>query len=551
MRCYQHLKPFLIVALLTVAIYSNSLTNGFVYDDRITIVDNTLIRDATNLPKLFQESYFALSGEESYRPVVTFTYFVDYAIYGLKPWGYHLTNIALHITNSLLLYVFITLLTPPSSISLKSSFINMPLLSTLLFVTHPVLTETVNAISYREDLLAFLFYITTLLLYLSLRSRPTGSSRSSVALIYILSCITYSLSLFSKEMAVTLPVIIACYDWVYRKREGNIRFNSYNAGYIIITIGYLYLQFYFLDRTGHAFKENIPTWSLPVRLLTVPWLLMTYVKLSSFPVLLSVGYTVVPIRSIFQMSFAVPLAVAASLLGIVVITRKKEKHIAFGILFFVLSLLPVYNIVRITNPLAERYLYLPFAGIAVAMGFFVHHLTKVRTTIALILFSITVCLYAITAIERNRVWESDYSLWTDVLKKQSNSARAHYNMGNIYLLQGDIDEAMQHFQAAVKLNKYHSEAHNNLGVIYRRKMRLEEAVQEFQAAIGWHPDEARYYNNLGLTYVRLGRFNEAVLEFQNALRLKVDYEAARYNLSQAYLAMGRGGKAREELRERN
>lgn len=546
MRYSPYIKSFLIIILFSLAIYSNSLINGFVYDDYFIVSNNILIRDFANLPKLFQESYFTLSDEETYRPVVTLTYFIDYALYGLSAWGYHLTNIGLHLVNGLLLYLFLTLIIWPSCLNPKPFFVNPPLMITLLFVTHPILTETVNAISYREDMLAFLFYIITLILYISLRSKHVNRPRSSVAAIYLLSCITYSLALFSKEMAVTLPAIILCYEWIYRDTDNKLffrLFNGYCIGYIIIAIAYLYLQLHYLDRNGNAFKENIPTWGLPVRLQTVPWLLMSYLKLSTFPVLLSAEYKIIPLRTMFQMSFAIPLLAIISLLVMAGISSKKEKHIAFGILFFIISLTPVYGIVRITNPLAERYLYLPVVGFAVATGFIIYNLIKARTK-ALILFPIIVCLYSILVIERNGVWNSDYSLWTDTLKKQPTSARAHYNLGNIFVSKGDTDQAMYHFQEAVKLNKYHSDAHNNLGVIYQKKMRLEEAIAEFQLAIGWHPNEARYHNNLGVTYLRLGRLDEAISEFHEALSLKADYAAARNNLNQAYLAMGINEKAR-------
>ena len=162
----HHILSISLILIISIAIYSNTLKNGFVYDDEFTVVNNTLIKNFSNISKLFTKEYFAASGEMSYRPVVTFTYFIDYALYGLKPYGYHLTNLLLHALNGVILYIFLTLLFKPS----QSSIFNLQLLISLLFATHPVLTEAVNAISFREDLLCFLFYISALIPYIVHRS---------------------------------------------------------------------------------------------------------------------------------------------------------------------------------------------------------------------------------------------------------------------------------------------------------------------------------------------------------------------------------------------
>src|SRR3989338_9083171 len=169
----HHLLSISFILIIAIAIYSNTLKNGFVHDDEFTIVNNTLIKNFSNISKLFTKEYFSTSGEMSYRPVVTFTYFLDYAIYGIKPWGYHLTNLLLHAMNGVILYIFLTLL-----ITHHSSLIT---LISLLFITHPVLTEAVNAISFREDLLCFLFFISALILYISLKARSSKQLLSAIS----------------------------------------------------------------------------------------------------------------------------------------------------------------------------------------------------------------------------------------------------------------------------------------------------------------------------------------------------------------------------------
>lgn len=170
----QHILTSLLIALLSISLYTNTLKNGFTYDDLGTIVNNLLIKDLNNLSALLKNDYFTLFAELTYRPVATFSYFVDYFLYGHNPWGYHLTNILLHAVNGVFIYLFLTLLTNHSNAK-DHEFGALRCLSTpslivpLLFLFNPALTEAVNAIAYREDLLAFLFYIATLNLYLFLR----------------------------------------------------------------------------------------------------------------------------------------------------------------------------------------------------------------------------------------------------------------------------------------------------------------------------------------------------------------------------------------------
>jgi len=143
---------FSIIAFIPVLVYLNSLENTFVYDDYLTVANNYFIRDWGYFSALFNQKYFAISNELTYRPVVTFSYFVDYTLWETKPWGFHLTNILIHTINIFLVYSFARRLVNNT----LTAFI-----SSLIFSIHPVFTETVNAISYREDLFSATFMLAT------------------------------------------------------------------------------------------------------------------------------------------------------------------------------------------------------------------------------------------------------------------------------------------------------------------------------------------------------------------------------------------------------
>lgn len=554
----RHILPILLIVVISIALYANTLKNGFVYDDTDTIVNNLLIKDVNNLPGLVsKETYFTLSGEASYRPIATFTYFVDYALYGLKPLGYHLTNILLHTVNSVLFYIFLTLIfqSPPANGSKPIPprlFNNKHFLMSLIFATHPVSTEAVNAISYREDLLAFLFYMATLIIYLSLRS-ARFINKMYISILFTLSCILYLISLFSKEMAVTLPLIVIGYEWVCRdkttKTSKYFPLNLYNLGYILITLIYLYFRFYLFRNPN----EVMPIyWKISERFLTVPWLLLNYLKLALFPVSLSADYVIDPINSIFSNELIVSFIVITLLLTIAVVA-KKEKWIYFGSLFFFITLIPILNIIPIVNPFAERYLYIPVAGLAMITGTVISRCILSSEAcisnrhVHLLLLIIIIGVYCFTVIERNTVWKDAYSLWSDTVKKMPASSRAHYNLASVYVDNRHPNEAIQEYLTALKLDNSFAGAYNNLGIVYKKLGKFEEAILAYRNALKLEPDNSVYHYNLGNVYRFQGLLDEAEIELSTAIKLNFNFAEAHYILGIVYRDKGLNGMARSEF----
>lgn len=544
----RHIFSASIILAVSLILYADSLKNGFVFDDEITIVNNTLVKDLNNLPLLFdKKAYFQRSGETSYRPVVTFTYFMDYALYGMQPWGYHLTNLLLHAVNGVLLYIFLTLLLEfdqsrtPSS---KNCFLNnLSLIATLLFISQPVLSEAVNSISYREDLLAFFFYMASLSIYVSISSRRQTLAAN---LTYIVSCFFYFLALLSKEMALTLPIIIFCYEWVYMKKKkvGEI-LNRYMLGYITVSLFYVYLRFvYFIDPAAADSYTGIAE-----RLYTLPVRLLIFIKLIFFPVSLSADYNLVPAiesGALIAISF---VAVVFFFLAVFKIAKRLEsQEIRFGGLFFIISLIPVLNIIPIYNPVAERYLYLPAAGFAIALGGCLNkaEVFKRSSYPGYILAILVLLCYLPVTQKRIHIWRDDYSLWTDAVRKVPGNPRAHYKLGLAYYKMGRIEEAKNEYLQAVRLGRDYWEAHNNLGVVYRDQGKISDALTEFMTAIRQKPDYAIAHYNLGVLYEKTGLWEKAAEEYRTAVRIKPDYAEAHNNLGAIY---GKQGLMEEAIRE--
>ena len=189
----------LFIVIFGIIIYANSLNNDFIWDDKAYLEENSFIKSWSNFPKLFSRDYFGLSGELTYRPVATLSYFVNYSLSGIKPFGHRCSNLLLHISVSILIYLLVNLVLNNRKIAFIAG---------LFFAGHPVHTEPVLCVTFNEDILAALFLLLTFYWYV--KYVPEGTGRRMKY--YLISNVSYLLALFSKETAVVFPQLFILYD---------------------------------------------------------------------------------------------------------------------------------------------------------------------------------------------------------------------------------------------------------------------------------------------------------------------------------------------------
>ena len=318
-----HLLPIAILALVSLVVYFNSLTNGFVYDDYATIIENKHIQHpGKSLPSLFSRSYFNIaSGEASYRPVATLSYYLIYAIGELNATYYHLFSVLLHALNVILVYLLANKI-------IKNRY--TALIAGLLFACHPALTEAVDAISYNEDLLTAFFFFLALIIYADITSADVKPRIKA----YILSLFSFLLALLSKEMAITLPAVIFLYDLVMRDADGRsfslkallrtIKDRIYfYAGYLAVGLFYLYLRFGVFYHPGESIKPVYG--SLIERIIYLPAHIYSFIKLAVFPANLNADYVFAYPGGLFEMNNLIGLAAVSGLVGAGFVIYKKSK----------------------------------------------------------------------------------------------------------------------------------------------------------------------------------------------------------------------------------
>jgi len=569
---------FSLITALPVLIYLNSLGNTFVYDDYLTVTNNHFIREWRYLSAFFNQKYFVISNELTYRPVVTFSYFVDYALWQLKPWGYHLTNIIIHTINAYLVYFAAYCLFRNRT----TAFI-----SCLLFSLHPIFSEAVNAISYREDLLSATFLLAAFILFVTYHQNPT---KRSFVIRYPLSLLAYLLAMVSKETAIVLPLLILSYEFILKKipipnRRHLIRRLITNyAGYLVVGGFYLFLRFYLIHNPGEWIAY--PGDSVFVNFIMMTKVVGYYLKLLFIPAPLNADYVTPLTFSPADVAFII----SAILLIITAILLVKKCRLSgiwtFSVIWFFVTLLPVLNIIPINNIMAERYLYIPGIGFTMLFGSVLTRRVSDYGKYKIFrvgLIAVVCPLFIWNTVSRNRIWLNEFTFSTETIRRSPASFRiynnlgffyyqkglndaaiqafrdsikirydqpkAHCNLGAAYSLKGLGDAAVEELKVAVRLRNQYPEAHNNLGILYKRKGLLDEAVNEYAEALKVNPYYADAHNNLGSALIDMGRLDEALSEVEKAVKIQSNFALAHYNIAVVYFKKGQMDEAYNKLLE--
>lgn len=347
-----------------VIIYSNALKGPFVYDDFHSITDNPYIKQPSLLSSLFDLSYVTHPSQARsiYRPVLMFTFFLNYAFGSFNPIGYHLVNIFLHIMNGFLVFFLIKELLGPAYIFRE----RIALFSALIFISHPVQTETVNYIICRSELLAGFF----LLLSFSLYIKAVRSTKERYSF-YRASLIAFGLGLLSKETALMLPLIIFFYECLFigwkNFKEFLWRLKRYYSFFAVMAVIYILLRTFLLGNFLGKLSISSPVRPLFINLLTQAKVcVFYYLRLLFFPFGLSIDHYVPVAKPIFEFPVLMSIILIIILLASAFILRRKNKAVSFFILWFFINLIPT-GIIPLHIIMNEHRLYLS----TVSFGFLV------------------------------------------------------------------------------------------------------------------------------------------------------------------------------------
>ncbi|MEW6203076.1 MAG: tetratricopeptide repeat protein [bacterium] len=512
-----------VVALSAMLIFSNAMNNGFVWDDDETLPFAAGIERVPSWRQIFLSPVDRL-----YRPLRTLSLIADYYAGGGGASAYHLTNILLHSSNSVLVFMLVIQL---------SSSIHIALFSSLLFAVHPLHVETVSWISGgRADLLSCFFGLLAIVFYMLVREKVFSrkDAKHAKKILYMFSLISFCLALLSKENAAVIPVLLLCLT-PFQKMDRFIRKSAITiVPFFIVLVLYVWLRTSAIAETQQMFGYH--GGSLRTTLITMSTVVVSYITDALMPVRLCPLYTV-KIQQGFSISVILAVALIIALTMAIFTALFRGKLWGFGIAWFVICILPVSNIIPINALKADRFMYFPSIGIFIIISCFLHRVLlgtngvrENKPAYATAFFALTaacVILLAALTVRTIPIWKNNYSLWTHTTHCAPDSWIAFNNLGTESYSRGDSNGAITALKKAAQLNPNREIIYNNLADIYGVTGNYSLALENLEISAGLNPDNAETYYKMGFALEKSGKFQEAQKNYEIALAKSGDNNKLR------------------------
>jgi tetratricopeptide (TPR) repeat protein len=530
----------LLLATGAVAAFGPAFRAGFIsLDDPLYVTRNPHVRSGLTADNA---AWAWTTGHASnWHPLTWMSLQLDATVWGDGPLGFHVTNLALHAANAVLLYVVLRVLT---GARVRSAFV------AALFAVHPLRVESVVWVTERKDVLSTFFGLLALFAYARHVAAPSAGRYLTVAL-----CL--ALSLLSKPMLVTLPFLLLVLDWWPLRRAASPgvwpRLVLEKVPLLILCVASCVVTILVQKAGGAVASLELVPYDQRLNIAVVAY--ATYLGLAVWPFQLAALY---PYPTGAWPSERVALSVVL-LLGstaLAVWQRRQRPYLLAGWLWYVGTLVPVAGLVQVGGQAyADRYTYFPLIGIALAVVWWASELSsRVGTRPVVAIGCAAVIGLAAVSWRQATYWLDDRLLWSRTVEVTGpngmavvnlgislekgrrdlagaarqyaraveilpNYAPAHYSLGRMLVEQGRVRDAIPHFEKAVKLNPRLGQAYNDLGSALSREERFDEAEVRFREAVRAEPDLAVAHRNLGGVLERKGQLDDALREYREAVRL--------------------------------
>lgn len=526
----KNIQYICVLALITIVAYAFSLNNKFVWDDEQFIYNNAYVQNF-EVKQIFTENTIAGAGESStyYRPLTTLSFAIDHAIWGLSPFGFHLTNTLLHLGAGLLLFFYLRLLRFSKTASLAI---------TSIFLVHPLQTEAVVYANSRGDSMYAFWALVSLLSFALLLTQKYPkltiydfSIQFGKKALFTLTILGYSFAIFGKEIGIaTLGLIALTYLFLSVQKSSitqiKTQLKNKMSIAVIVSSGLTALIYLFFRSriisipttlnnffVGTAYGESVY-----VRLHTFTQAIWIYFKLLLFPYPLHMERTLPVLEQPFSIWLFAIILLFIFLIAIAILEFRKNKtaYIAFGTLWFFSLLVPVSGIIPINGFIYEHWLYLPIVGFCIAVYGLVltfmpkQFVNKSKNNLKY-LFGILVTIYIFLTIRQNYIWGNPIRFYTHTLQF-SQSARLHNNLAMSYAENNQYTQAIDQYNKAIILGDFYPQTHHNLANTYLAIGDIEKAKYEFMTAIQMNTE-------FFPSYIPLAKIFIAQKDYENAISL--------------------------------
>lgn len=521
----NRLTFFLVLATTLVCI--NIVGGEFVFDDPKQIINNLRIHSWTNVYYSFTTAVWDFQRDTNttdlpppyYRPLFTIYLTIGYKLFGLWAQGWHLASLVAHVAATILVFRFLIQITGNQT----TAFI-----VALIFGLHSAHTESVAWISAIPDPMMTLFYVPSLMWYDRFRKGDNVK--------YLLLSVTaFGLATLSKETALSLPVLLVCWELLrgeWKTLNGAKRISFALTPFAIVSIAYMAARVAVL---GTVVWKHPAMLAIPNSLIymSIPYALINYLYHLVVPYDLSIIYGTSFITGATDPRFYVPsflLLVIASLL--IFFRRRVSSNTWLALALIIVPLLPVLNLKALHEEyiVQDRYLYLSVIGFAWLVAMLMQQAFRKLPTQTVALGIVFVCALGVNTIVQNRVWHNSITLWQQAIRYAPNFWSTQYNLGLAYFEHGELDAAESQFKRALDIKPVPS-IYNNLALVQAKSQRRDEAITSLERALQLDPHLAEAHNNLGTLFYEARNFEAARRQFEQALIDEPASLATRFNLA--------------------
>lgn len=520
----RKLTAVILITVLGFVCYFNSLSVPFIWDDTGLVSNNYLIKDFRHLGRVFSTDLFDGKSEARnfYRPFQAFSYMLDYQVWKLRPVGYHLTNIILHILAACFLYKFILIISADTVISL---------ITALLFVSHPIHVEAVTYISGRADMLVALFLLLSLILFIECS--------------YLFSLLSFGLALLSKELALIFPFLLLLYTYGFNLplAKAKVAPKVVYLSFFLLSGAYIALRFVILPNKAifSSLGDNY------INALFFLKAIFLYLKTLLLPFGLHMSYAVRLASSIWDASVWASIVGVICLIFLALKAYRKFKLFSFGLAWFGLFLLPHSGILSINAYFAEHFCYVASMGVFFALAIIAAWLI-VKKKIFILLPAGLIIFYAYLSVQYNFVWHSPERFYKHILKFSRGSYNVYNNLAAIKEKEGNYKEAEKYYLKALDIRPDFDTALLNLIRVIYLSGRKEAAFGQLKSFLDERPSSFWGWANLGSMYANNGQFSEAITAYKESLRINSAIPNHHYFLGLIYEEAGDLSLAIETLR---
>jgi len=518
---YLDISGLAIIIVLGIIVYSNSFKCSFHFDDITSISENYRIYNLSDVK--------TWSGFSPTRIVSIFTFVLNYHFGYLNVWSYHLVNLIIHLINACFVWWLTLLIFNSPVIKDSPSSKNKKIIAfftALLFVSHPLATQSVTYIVQRQTSMATMFYLLSLALYA--KARMTDNSQKNKYLFFTGCVISAFLAFFSKENAYTLPGAIVLFELFFlRAKKRHINFKDWRVLSLILAYLIIFI-IVLLKFSANIFNPILPAQSQGSSeiitstnyLLTQFSVIVKYIQLLILPINQNLDYDFPVSNNFFELRTLLSFLLLISMLILAIVLFKKHRIVSFGIFWFFLTLSVESSIIPINDVIYEHRTYLPSFGFFLILTIVIFALLwKKNKNLAIALLLIITLINSVLTFQRNKIWKDELTLWNDVVSKSPNKARPYGNRGTIYDQLGQSDKALADFNKAIQIEPNYAMAYSNRGMIYGTRGLYDKAIRDFSKSMEIEPSNTFAVWNRAITYSIMQQWDKAIADYTQCIAL--------------------------------